>query len=41
MKYHPECVERRKNNAGFGHVHGKGSDTSFFFFFGNLTKIGS
>ena len=26
MKYHPECVDRRKNNESFGHVHGKVSD---------------
>ena len=25
-KYHPECVDRRKNNEGFGHVHNKVSD---------------
>ena len=32
-KYHLECVDRRKNNEGFDHVHGKVSDTSFFLFF--------
>ena len=41
MKYHPKYVDRRKNNEGFGHVHGKVSDTPFcfvFFFFRKIFK---